>query len=122
MGHVGTSVGEGDFLSGDRQHFLQKANMQIHAQQLKGKGLRATTLYLGFEQQIIPGHLSYGIQVRTDVPCISHLHQHSCEEGFLGQERMVPFTTCQICSCACKKIPGHVLHIRIPYLSLRFRD
>lgn len=32
------------------------------------------TLYLGFEQQIIPGHLSYGIQVRADVSCILHSH------------------------------------------------
>lgn len=120
MGNVGTSVGEGEFPCGDRQHSLQKANMQIHAQQLKGKGLRATTLYLGFEQQIIPGHLSYGIQVRTDVPCIPHFHQHSCEEGFLGQKKMAPLTTCQIRSHDCKKIP--VLHIRVPYQSLRFRD
>lgn len=106
MGHVGTSVGEGEFPSEDRQCFLQKANMQIHAQQPKGKGLRATALYLGFEQQIIPGHLSYGIQVRTDVPCVPHFHQHSCEEGFLGQKGMAPFTTRQICSHDCKKIPG----------------
>lgn len=96
MGHVGTPVGEGEFPSGDRQGFLQKANMQIHAQQLKRKELRATTLYLGFEQQIIRGHLSYGIQVGTDVPCIPHFHQHSCEEGFLGQKRMAPFTAGQI--------------------------
>lgn len=111
MGHVGASVGEGEFLSGDRQNFLPKANMQIHAQQLKGKGQRATTPYLGFQQQIIPGHLSYGIQVRADVPCIPHFHQHSCEEGFLGQKRMAPFITCQICSHDCKKIPGDMFCI-----------
>lgn len=44
------------------------------------------TLYLGFEQQIIPGHLSYGIQVRTDVSCIPH--SHLWEGVFLGQERI----------------------------------
>jgi len=45
------------------------------------------TLYLGFEQQIIPGHLSYGIQVRTDVSSIPHFHQRSPVGGCFPRTR-----------------------------------
>lgn len=40
----------------------------------KGRADKQNTLYLRFEQQIIPGHLSYGIQVRADVSRIPHSH------------------------------------------------
>lgn len=45
---------------------------------------KQNTSYLGFEQQIIPGHLSDGIQVRTDVSCIPHFHLPG--GVFLGQD------------------------------------
>lgn len=40
----------------------------------KGRADKQNTLYLRFEQQIIPGHLPYGIQVRADVSRIPHSH------------------------------------------------
>lgn len=79
--------------SSERKH----ANRGTIAKQ--GKTDNQNTPYLGLEQQIIPGHLSYGIQVRTDVSCIPHFHQRSPAGG---------------CFPRTRKDSSFQLHVRFP--------
>lgn len=63
-------------------------NPQHHS--CRGKDRGQDTSYLGFEQQIIPGHLPDGIQVGTDVSGVPHSHHRCPAADFLGRKGQLP--------------------------------